>query len=172
MFEVIGLIEVYLRMLDGGYFEIGEAFKGLANENVWKRPAEGLLSVGEIAGHIAYWEALRFAGEGEDLASCRVSSPLIDVRFRYYTSSITTSPSDKHLAMTAQQVYQELLRVHTESVACIKALNPDMESTPTGQLPGGFTYGSQFEYMVFHIGYHTGQMYSVRHLLGEKTPDN
>src|SRR5438067_3645002 len=109
------MLDACLELMEQDYFELGEAFKGLSDENVWKRPAEGLLSVGEIAGHIAYWEAIRLAGEGEDIAKCRVSSPLIDPRFRYYTTTVQTPPSEQHLAMTAEQVYSELLRVHNES---------------------------------------------------------
>src|SRR5438552_9579747 len=156
------MLEAYLRQLELDFFEVGEAFKGLADENVWKRPAEGLLSVGELAGHIAYWEAVRLAGEGEDLAKCQVSSPLIDNRFRYYPATLETPPSEQHLAMTAEQVCSELLRVHEESVAQFKSLNPELESTPPG-LPG-WTYGSSLKYLVFHVAYHTGQMYSARHL--------
>lgn len=165
------MLETYLKLLDTGYFEVGEAFKGLADDHVWKRPAEGLLSIGEIAGHIAYWEAVRLAGEGEDLDKCRVGSPLIDRRFRYYDGTIDTSPSEKHLAMTAEQVHNELVRVHKEAVACFKEQNPDMGSTPPGW-PAGWTFTSSLEYAIFHIAYHTGQIYSARHLLGEKTPDN
>src|SRR5262249_48731193 len=80
--------ETELRLVEQGYYEVKFAFEGLADENVWKRPAEGLLSVGELAGHIAYWEAVRLAGEGEDLANCKVSSPLVDNRFRYYPNTI------------------------------------------------------------------------------------
>ena len=54
--------EKYLEVLELGYFEVQFAFEGLADENVWKRPAAGLISVGELAGHIAYWEAVRLAG--------------------------------------------------------------------------------------------------------------
>jgi len=178
------MVEVYLRLLEQGYYEVKFAFEGLADENVWKRPAEGLLSVGELAGHIAYWEAVRLAGEGgepepeangvslmPDLAKCRVSSPLIDHRFAYYPTTLATPPSEQHRAMTAQQVCSELLRVHEEAVAHFKARNPDLESTPPGW-PPDHTYGAFLEYLVFHIAYHTGQMYSVRHLLGEETPDN
>ncbi len=178
------MLEVYLRLLEQGYYEVKFAFEGLADENVWKRPAEGLLSVGELAGHIAYWEAVRLAGEGgesepeangislqPDLAKCRVSSQLIDHRFGYHPTSIAKPPSEQHLAMTAEQVCSELLRVHEESVAHFKALNPDLASHAPG-CPQGWTYGTLLEYRVFHISYHTGQMYSVRHLLGEKTPDN
>src|SRR5262245_12684874 len=110
-------MEAYLKLLEVGYYEVKFAFEGLADENVWKRPAEGLLSVGELAGHIAYWEAIRLAGEGEDPEKCRVSSPLIDQRFRYHPTTLATPPSETQLAMTAEQVCSELLRVHAESVA-------------------------------------------------------
>ena len=159
------MVETYLEILELGYFELGEAFKGLADENVWKRPADGLLSIGELAGHIGYWEALRLAGEGI------VQSPLLDTRFAYYPTTICTSPSEEHRAMTATQVLSELLRVHQESLVHFKALNPEL----TSQIPGcptGFTYGEFLKYLGFHIAYHTGQIYTVRHLLGEETPDN
>src|SRR5205823_597485 len=115
------MVEACLKVLEQGYYEAKFAFEGLADENVWKRPAEGLLSVGELAGHIAYWEAIRLAGEGgepePDLAQCRVSSLLIDPRFGYHPTTLATPPSEQHLAMTAEQVCSELLRVHNESVA-------------------------------------------------------
>ncbi len=60
------MLETALKALDLCYFEVTEAFKALADENVWKRPSPVLLSVGELAGHIAYWEAVRFAGDSED----------------------------------------------------------------------------------------------------------
>lgn len=173
-------VEAYLQVLEVGYFEVKEAFAGLADENVWKRPAEGLLSVGELAGHIAYWEAVRLTGEGweqvsgqmrPDLAKCQASSPLIDDRFRYHPITIATPPSEQHLTMTAQQVCQELLRVHEEAAAHFKARNPDLESCPPGW-PPDHSYGEVLRYLVFHVAYHTGQMYSARHLLGEQTPDN
>jgi hypothetical protein len=73
--------------------------------------------------------------------------------------------------MTAEQVCSELLRVHREAVAHFRELNPDPES----KLPGSaswWTYGEALKYLVFHVSYHTGQIYSARHLLGEETPDN
>lgn len=175
-------VEAYLQVLEMGYFEVTEAFKGLADENVWRRPAEGLLSAGELAGHMAYWEAVRLAGEGGEqlsdplgghryLARCRVSSPLVDDRFSYYPTTLVTPPSEQHLVMTAEQVCRELVRVHEEAVSDFKARNPDLESCPPGW-PPGHTHGDFLRYLAFHVAYHTGQIYSVRHLLGEQTPDN
>jgi DinB superfamily len=169
------MLETYLEMLEEGYYEVKFAFEGLADENVWKRPAEGLLSIGEIAGHIAYWEATRLAGErdGEEhqMAKCYITSPLIDHRFAYYPDTMETTPSVEHLEMTSEQVCDELLRVHKEAVAYFKAQNPDLDARPPG-VPENYTYRAFLSYLVFHIGYHTGQMFSVRHLLGDKTPDN
>lgn len=165
------MFETYLKLLDQGYYEVKFAFEGLADENVWKRPAPGLLSVGELAGHCAYWEAVRLAGEGDDLTKCRITSPLVAARFRYYPTTVTTADSEPALELTAEQVSSELLRVHEEAIAHFKALNPD----PGAHIPGcptGFTYREYLEYASFHLAYHTGQMFSVRHLLGEETPDN
>ena len=170
------MLEEYLKFLDLGYYKAKFAFEGLADENVWKRPAEGLVSVGELAGHVAYWEAVRLAGEGgeqpePDLSKCKVSSPLIDRRFAYYPISLAHPPSEQQRAMTAEQVCAELVWVHEESVMHFKARNPELETVPPGWSPTS-TYGEFLRYLTFHVGYHTGQMYTVRHLLGDKTPEN
>ncbi|MBC8101681.1 MAG: hypothetical protein H7Z41_03740 [Cytophagales bacterium] len=173
------MLETYLDLLEMDYFEIGEAFKGLSDENVWKRPADSLLSVGEIAGHICYWEASRLAGGGgnldghaaTDTDACRVSSPLIDSRFAYFPNTLATSPSEEHLAMTASDVFRELMRVHTESVAAFRESNPDLDSRAAGW-PEDVTHKEKLKYLIFHVAYHTGQIYTARHLLGEKTVDN
>lgn len=165
------MFEASIKLLELGYYEVQFALEGMADENVWKRPAPQLLSVGELAGHIAYGEATRLINKTDDSTQCRISSPLIDSRFNYYPNTIKASPTDEQLAMTAPQVYAELLRIHQEAMADFKALNPET-TTRIPHCQSGFTYGEFLEYAVFHISYHTGQMYSVRHLLGEETPDN
>jgi hypothetical protein len=165
------MVDACLQLLELGYFELKIAFEGLADAHTWQRPAPGLLSVGELAGHLAYWEAVRLAGDGPDPAQCRLRSPLIDLRFRYYQQSLANPPTERHRAMTADQVLQELLRVHSGAIAQFQTLSPDPNSRIPG-CPTGFTYGEYLQYAVFHTAYHTGQIYSVRHLLGEETPDN
>ena len=168
------MLETYLELLEEGYYEAKFAFEGLADDKVWKRPAEGLLSIGEMAGHMAYWEAVKFAGEGgkpPDLSKCHVNSLLIDRRFSYYTTNLETLPSSEHLAMTSEQVCSELVRVHNEAMAHFKSLNPNLDSAPPGW-PPNYTYRALLRYAVIHVAYHTGQMYTVRHLLGDETTDN
>ncbi len=169
------MLATYLEMLDLCYFEVSEAFKGLADENVWRRPSERILSVGELAGHIAYGEAVRFAGSepdgssAKDLSTCKIMSPILDARFAYYTTTTETVATAEQLALGANGVFDELKRIHAESVAALVARNPDL-SQPAPHW--GSTYRELMKYLVFHISYHTGQMYTVRHLLGEETPDN
>jgi hypothetical protein len=169
------MLEVYLAILDEAYYEVKMAFDGLAVGNVWKRPAPGLLSVGELAGHMAYWESVKFAGNSDkpdsDPQSQPVRSLLLDRRFRYYSSTLDTAPTAEHLAMTAQQVCDELLRVHKESFAIFKETNVDLDAHPPGW-PEPYTYRAFLTYASFHVAYHTGQIYTVRHLLGEETTDN
>jgi hypothetical protein len=173
------MLEAYLEVLELGYYEVTFAFEGLSDAHVWERPGVGLLSVGELAGHVAYWEAVRLAGGVGDieahaasgLEACAVKSPLIDHRFRYHTATLETAPSDEHRAMTAEQVLKELLRVHAEAVAHLRARAPEPGDTVPGH-PAGHTYGEFLKYLAFHVAYHTGQMFSARHLLGETTPDN
>jgi hypothetical protein len=182
------VIDAYLEVLELGYYEAKEAFVGLADEHVWTRPADGLLSIGELAGHVAYWEAVKFAGDAggsgrdpatspmighrfADLARCRITSPLIDHRFSYLPETLANPPSPEHLAMTAEQVCSELLRVHKEAIAYFRSLNLTAES-PLPGWPASDKCGEFLKYAAFHVSYHTGQIYTARHLLGEQTPDN
>ncbi len=174
------MLDIYLAQLKLCFFELGEAFKELKDENVWKRPAEGLLSVGEIAGHVTYWHVLRLVGDGgfgdPDRSSewpvTPIKSPLVSHRFRYYNPSISMSPSEEHRAMSAQAVNDEVMRVHNEVIALFMARNTDLKALIPGSDWPEFTYEEALKYQVFHIAYHTGQIYSARHLLGEETVDN
>lgn len=169
------MLDTYLSQLDLCYFEITEAFKGLQDEHVWVRPAPALLSVGELAGHIAYWEAVRFGGDSEDggslrdLSNCKISSPLLDPRFGYYTKTVELAAREWLPTLKGEEVLREVTRVHDEAMVFLKARNPDLDN-PAPHWHS--SYAELLKYVAFHIAYHTGQMYSVRHLLGEETPDN
>jgi hypothetical protein len=173
------MLETYIDLLDLAYYEATFGFDGLKDENVWKRPAPQLVSVGELAGHIAFWDAVRFAGEGGEngpfLEKCRIKSPLIDDRFSYYPHSMASPPTEEHRAMTAKQVCDELMRIHSESMAQLRASKPELDAAPPGWPvggPSGATLREFVKYQIFHVSYHAGQIYSARHLLGEETPDN
>ena len=171
------MLETLIQTIDLGYFEIGEAFNGLEDENLWRRPHRSLLSIGEIAGHVAYWEAVRFGGAREDgssdrdLSNCKITSPLLDPHFGYYPSSLRSSVPDLARCLSAERVYEEVVKVHREAMNLFKELNPELTAVAPYWNPNS-NYRELLMYMAFHVAYHTGQVYTARHLFGEITPDN
>lgn len=154
---------------DLGHWEFGEALDGLADEDLWRRPTPTLLSIGEIMGHMAYWEAIRFTGP---VVEDDPRGSLVDARFRYYD---TTLADPVVLPLGVAQAAAELKRVHDAAAAVVRAADPDSQARPPAEITGMWddaTWGDLVMYMAFHVGYHTGQAYSVRHLLGHMTKDN
>jgi hypothetical protein len=65
------------------------------------------------------------------------------------------------------QVLQEVTRVHEAAKAFVAEKGKDEP------YPGQWgTWGYLVQYQAFHVAYHTGQVYSVRHLMGHVTEDN
>ncbi|MBS1724699.1 MAG: DinB family protein [Armatimonadetes bacterium] len=152
--------DVLIKSLDSSVWEMSEAFKGLPDADVWQRPDPRLLSVGELAAHVAYWEALSFLGEGFE-------SPLTKDLPRYYTSNVS-QPFTANLG--AEAVFNEVKRIHEACKAAF--LSQPHELAELNPFRQDWTWEYVFIYQAFHFGYHTGQMYSVRHLLGHETADN
>lgn len=151
--------EEALTPLDHAIWELGEAFTDFPAEDLWVRAHPRLWSAGELAAHIAF-------GESRWLMPDLVS-PLAREEVSYY-AHLAEEPL--RLEMNPEEVYAEVKRVHESCKAHILALRPDLDAP----LPkrDDWTWGYALEYMAFHIAYHAGQIYSVRHLLGHETPDN
>jgi hypothetical protein len=152
---------------DEAHREFAIALGGLPDEDLWKRASPRLLSVGELAGHVAYWQAVWITGAGNDrpdLEQLPIKSPLLNHAFRYYTSSV-----DQPFAtgLGTASVLEEVQRIHEAAKAAVADKEKD------DSYPGQWgTWGNLVQYQVFHVAYHTGQAYSVRHLLGHETEDN
>lgn len=156
----MSLLESLIAAIDLAYWELGEAFSGLPDEDVWKRPHPRLHSVGEIASHIAFGEDVGFTGGWPD-------NPFLERCARYYPTAIATPLV---MDMKADEVYRQLQRVHENAKQAVLALQPDLDSPNPHR--EGWTWRQALEYTAFHVAYHTGQIYSARHLLGHETVDN
>ena len=160
-------LKVLIDAWDEAHREFAIALGDLSDEDLWRRAHPRLLSVGELAAHIAYWQAVWVTGGGNmnpDLSQLPIKSPLVDQAARYYTSSVD------HAFVTdlsTTQVLEEVGRVHDAAKAAVSGFQ--MEDKYPGQWG---TWGNLVQYQVFHVAYHTGQAYSVRHLMGHQTEDN
>ncbi len=160
-------MDTLIEAWDEAHGEFAIAFGGLSDEDVWRRAHPKLLSVGEIAGHVAYAQAVWTMGGGNhspDLAKLPIESPFLQQAFRYCTSSVDHPYA---LDMGSAQVLEEVARVHEAAKDTVAGKEKDEP------YPGQWgTWGNLVQYQAFHVAYHTGQAYSVRHLLGHKTEDN
>jgi len=154
MDKAVALIEAW----DTAHWEFTLAFEGLADEDLWTRPHPKLLSVGELAGHVALWESVSAPGG-------TVESTLVDQRFRYYDGH---ADNPVRLDLTVQQTLEELKKVHEAAKAGFAGVTDWGSKSPWGD----GTWIENLAYRPFHVAYHCGQAYSVRHLLGHATTDN
>ena len=151
--------EEAIKPLDSAIWEMSEAFKGLEDGDVWVRADPRLLSVGELAAHVAYGEVKSFFTDFE--------SPLITDGARYYPITVA---EPLILELGAEALYAEVKRIHEACKEKFLVERPELDSkSPYRE---GWTWAYVLEYAAFHIAYHTGQMYSVRHLMGHQTADN
>lgn len=149
-----------LKALDSAHWELSEALKDLPDADVWNRAHPRLLSVGELAAHIGY-------GEAQSFLVADFSSPFLRQDVRYYPYTVD---SQVNLNMTGADLQAELTRIHEACKEAIDAVSPAPEDP--SPFREGWTWGYVVEYMAFHVAYHTGQIYSVRHMLGHETVDN
>ena len=96
-----------------------------------------------------------------------IVSPLVSRDFRYYTGQVE---QPVELDLGAEALAAEISRVHAEARAALIATNPSLEDP----FPGPFqsSWADCLKYMIFHVSYHTGQIYSARHIFGHVTEDN
>ncbi len=157
-------LDLLIQAWDEGHREFAIALEGLSDEDLWTRPHPKLLSIGELAGHMMYWEALMV---GKDrLPGDVIEGILVDPAFNYYTEEIGQPVK---LDIGVAELLTEVKRVHELA----KKAMLDFDPASADALPGeGWTWGYYLQYRVFHTAYHTGQAYSVRHLLGHTPTDN
>lgn len=154
-------LDLLINALDSAIWELGEAFTDFPDEDLWRRPDPRLLSVGELASHIAFGEAAWITGGS-------LKSPLLDLAVDYYPNAVGQVKAASPLS--ASEVYEEVKRVHESCKAAFLAdPRPLDEACPARP---EWTWEYAFQYQAFHIAYHTGQIYSVRHLMGHETVDN
>jgi hypothetical protein len=162
-------LEQLIKAWDEAQDEFLLAFKGLTDDKTWVRPHPKLLSIGELAGHVTFYENWTAVGawggiEGQNLP---LESLLGDRRFSYYIANLAEPVV---LGMGAEAVANEVKRVHEFAKAEVMELNPKLlDSLPTNER---VSWQKFMNYRIFHAAYHAGQAYSVRHLLGDTPEDN
>lgn len=150
---------------DSAFWEYSLVFEEMSDADLWVRPHETLLSVGEIACHIVYWLVTH---ANKVIAEGLLTSPLAIQSTSYYLHNVGTPVQ---VDMGVQEVSAEVERIQKAAKSVFLATSSERDEPLAFDGPGR-TFGEFADYMVFHVAYHTGQAFSVRHLMGHKTNDN
>jgi len=161
----MSFMEGQSRAWDAAHWEFSLVFEDLSDEDLWRRTHPNLLSVGEIVCHMVYWQT-NYATKLNPASM--IESPLRRDEARYYLTSVG---SPLVLAMSVDEVAKEFDRVQKLVKETFLQIDAEESSVLTVEGPGR-TFGEFADYMVFHVAYHTGQAFSVRHVMGHKTNDN
>jgi len=177
--EVEHLVEAWHWM----YFEADLVFGGLQEANLHRRPAPGLLAASEHAAHLARSEAsivdryLFGRAPESPLARGEGAPGWADCLFRRpefgWPPTMLERPVNPELAsLTVSEVYDELLAQHRRCYELAKTLELPPDHTFDDDWVRIRTVRDRLRIAAYHVAYHMGQIYSVRHLLGEETPEN
>lgn len=150
---------------DSANWEFSLIFEDLQDADLWRRAYPELLSIGELASHVVYSQ-VTFASKLEP--ECGLASPLVRQVSRYYLDAVKEPTT---LAMSVAEVAENVDRVQRVTKEVFLRSSATRE-TPLSFDGPGRTFGDFADYMVFHVAYHTGQAFSVRHLMGHRTNDN
>lgn len=153
-------IPTLITALNTAIWELGEAMTDFPDKDLWTRPHENLLSTGELLTHLIGGETSVFLGPNYE-------HPLLNSASDYYPHNLNNPFQN---SLTAADMYAELKQIHQECINAYQKIQPLAEDR--NPFRDQWSWGEAIEYMVFHFAYHTGQIYSLRHILGHQTVDN
>lgn len=155
------------------YFETDLVLGGIKEENLHRRPAQNLLAISEHLAHVARSEAsiiCRYLAGQED--SEWQNSVLTKPLFGWPPTMIEAAVDSELAKMGLKEITDEYLNHHDKCYRLALTLN----LSPDHQFQDGWnrvtTARDRLRIAAYHVAYHAGQIYSVRHLLGEETPEN
>jgi len=161
----MSFLDMQSQAWDSAFWEYSLVFEDLNDTDLWVRPHANLLSIGEITCHIVYYLAI-YANK---LATDPLLTSLLAVQdASYYLKNVGVTIQ---LSLGVADVAAEVDRIQKAAKSVFLAASVERDEPLAFDGPGR-TFGEFADYMVFHIAYHTGQAFSVRHLMGHKTNDN
>lgn len=167
--EVRHLIEAWHWM----YFETDLVLGGIRPENLHRRPGPGLLSISEHLAHVARSEGsiirrYLLCESDEDWQTSVLTRDVFG-----WPPTMLESPVEPDLAqITLKDVTEEYLRLHQGCYEAALTLILPAEHRFDDAWDRVVTVRDRLRIAAYHVAYHCGQIYSVRHLLGEETPEN
>lgn len=167
--EVRTLVEAWHWM----YFETDLLFEGLNPENLHRRPAPNLLAVSEHVAHVVRSEASIIARFLLGQPESEWSKRQLCKKLFGWPPTMLESPIDAELAtMSVSDVFAAYVEQHEKNYQLVSTLELTAAHMFEDDWDRCKTVRDRLRIAAYHVGYHSGQIYTTRHLLGEDTPEN
>jgi hypothetical protein len=167
-------VETLLSCIESAYRDARLAFSGIREENLHRRPSPTVLALSEQASHIAQCEALILLGGllQKPPPEWGITSPLLHERYDYPPRALAHPIPDALLKLSPGEIYPEMERVHRYVMEALKGFNRQAEEVILAPWGEEWSVREYLSYAGYHVAYHIGQVYCIRHFFGEETPNN
>jgi hypothetical protein len=159
---------------DWSYVDFDLAFEGLSVETLHRRPSPVSISIAEIAAHTAYSEAsiiLRYLlgipkeEWGEDF--------MLRDPYGWPPRVMEGPPLPQLLAMSVEEVKGAWIGHHRSFVDRLALFDLSADHRFTDEWADSApNVETRLRFAAYHVAYHIGQIYAIRQVLGEETPEN
>ena len=155
------------------YFETDLVLGGIHPEHLHRRPAANLISISEHLAHVARSEAsiiFRYL-LGKDPEHWP-ESRLFHERYGWPPTMLESAVNPELAAFSLEDLVTEYARCHDLCYQAAKLLETAADHGFNDAWDRVVTVRDRLRIAAYHVAYHHGQIYSVRHMLGEETLDN
>lgn len=167
--EVAHLVEAWHWM----YFETDLVLGGIQEDHLHRRPAANLLSISEHLAHVARSEAsiiFRYLlGQQPDDWP---QSPLFHERYGWPPTMLEGAINPELAKFELKDLSEEYRRCHELCYQAAQTIRHTADHSFSDSWDRVTTVRDRLRIAAYHVAYHHGQIYTVRHLLGEETPEN
>lgn len=155
------------------YFETDLVLGGIHPDHLHQRPAANLVSISEHLAHVARSEAsiiFRYllGQEPKDWPE----SPLFHERYGWPPTMLECEINAELAAFSLNDLAEEYARCHDLCYQAARQITAPADHSFSDAWDRVTTVGDRLRIAAYHVAYHHGQIYTVRHLLGEETPEN
>jgi hypothetical protein len=168
--KIVALIDAW----HWSYLDFDLVFQGLSQENLVRRPHPNCLAICEHVAHIMRSEASivrRYLfGEPEELWA---DHWMLKAPFGWPPDILAASIDPRFGSVEPEELKGFAHERHNAMVEYAEGIDlPIAFGFADDWADAAPTVEVRLRFAAYHVGYHVGQMYQTRHLLGDETPEN
>lgn len=168
------VVDALIEAWDWSYVDVEGALRNLDDAKVHVRPSRELISISEQIAHV-------MRSEGSIICRYLLGQAGPEWADEFYVQAPYGWPPDillkpvspKLAALGVGDLKALWMERHQRNLQLARTLELPAKHRFTDEWSGPAPdVQTRLRFAAYHVGYHVGQIYQIRHLLGDSTPDN